>query len=185
MCQVARYSLVLIVLLCCALVVGCAGGQSAQAPTASGSATTSSAADAGSEPAAAETPDGPAKVGEEQKSGPWSFTVTEVYTKEEAPGQVPAADGQGAHVRRCQHLQLRDDDSRGQARGLLDEGLMGQPSRPSREAGVQRSRHEPARAQLQHDDRFIYAVDPGSTGYVFTFAPQVDGTATPMEVAVR
>ena len=32
---------------------------------------------------------------------------------------------------------------------------------------------------------FIYAVDPGSTGFVFTFSPQVDGQKTPLEVSAR
>jgi len=32
---------------------------------------------------------------------------------------------------------------------------------------------------------FICAVDPGSTGFVFTFTPEVDGQKTPLEVSVR
>ena len=32
---------------------------------------------------------------------------------------------------------------------------------------------------------FIYAVDPGSTGFVFTFSPEVDGQKTPLEVSAR
>jgi hypothetical protein len=32
---------------------------------------------------------------------------------------------------------------------------------------------------------FICAVDPGSTGFVFTFAPEVDGQKTPLEVSVN
>jgi hypothetical protein len=32
---------------------------------------------------------------------------------------------------------------------------------------------------------FIFAVDPGSTGFVFTFTPEVDGQKTPLEVSVR
>jgi len=32
---------------------------------------------------------------------------------------------------------------------------------------------------------FICAVDPGSTGFVFTFTHEVDGQKTPFEVSVR
>jgi len=32
---------------------------------------------------------------------------------------------------------------------------------------------------------FIYAVNPGSTGFVFTFAPEVDGQTASLEVSVR
>ena len=32
---------------------------------------------------------------------------------------------------------------------------------------------------------FIYAVDPGSTGYTLTFSPEVDGQKTPLVVTVR
>ena len=182
----ARYSLLSILLLCCALVVGCAGGQSAQAPTASGSAATSSAADAGSEPEAAETPDGPAKVGEEQKSGPWSFTVTEVYTKEEAPGQIPPPTGKelmfvdvSIYNSGTSTLEIKPEDF------SMKDGSGATVETFAKRQAYNALDMSPLEPNYSTMTAFIYAVDPGSTGYVFAFAPEVDGTATPMEVAVR
>jgi len=183
--QVTRFVLVVIALLCCVLAVGCAAGQAAK-PAVGGTTETSSATDAGSEPVAAETPEGPANVGDEQKSGPWTFSVTEVYTKDEAPGQVPPPAGKefmyvdvSIYNSGTTTLEVRPEDfSMKDASGATIEPF------GERQAynAVDMSPLEPNYSTLT---AFIYAVDPGSTGYVFAFAPEVDGTKTPMEVAVR
>ena len=176
--------MLLIVLLCCVLVVGCSAGQPAQPPATSGSAETPTAAE--SEPAPTETQSGPAKVGDEQKSGPWTFSVTDVYTEDEAPGQVPAPAGKelmyvevSIYNSGTTTLEVKPEDF-----SMKDESGAAVETFGKRQAynALDMSPLEPNYSTMT---AFIYAVDPGSTGYVFTFAPEVDGSTTPMDVAVR
>ena len=176
--------MLLIVLLCCALVAGCAGGQSAQPPATSGAAETPTAAE--SEPAPVEEQSGPAKVGDEQKSGPWTFTVTDIYTENVAPGQIPAPAGKellfvnvGLYNSGTTTLEIKPEDF------SMKDGSGATVETFAKRQAYNALDMSPLEPDYSTTTAFIYAVDPGSTGFVLTFAPEVEGTATPMEVAVR
>ena len=183
----ARYIVFAAALLCCAvLLAGCSGGQSAQPPATGGSLETSPAGGTSAEPAPAETPSGPAKVGDEQKSGPWTFSVTDIYTKNVAPGQIPAPAGKellfvdvSIYNSGTSTLQIKPEDF------SMKDGSGATVETFAKRQAYNALDMSPLEPNYSTMTAFIYAVDPGSTGYIFSFAPEVDGTKTPMEVAVR
>jgi len=171
---------------CCAtLLLGCGGGDSS-APAATGQAATPAPAQTIQPSASAQAPSGPAAVGEQQTAGPRGFTVREVTVEPEAPGQVPPPSGKelmfvqvdpsnlGTETLQITPAQVSLKDAAGATVKTFDK----------RQAynALDMSPLEP---DYGTSTAFIYAVDPGSTGFVLTFAPGVDGQRTPLEVSVR
>ena len=166
-------------------VLSACGTSSTDAPAATTAA--SAAASAASVPAsAAASPSGPAAVGDQLTAGPWQFTVRDVSVQPEAPGQVPPPAGKelmfvavdlantGTETLQITPQQFALTDSSGATVKTFGK----------RQAynALQMSPLEP---KYGTNTTFIYAVDPGSTGYTLTFSPEVDGQEVPLEVTVR
>lgn len=164
----------------------CRGAGAPSTPAPTGEATPA-VSDQASEPAASvETPLRRVKAGEQLTAGPWGFTVREVTVEKEAPGQIPPPSGKelmfvqvelfnsGTETLEIKPGQFSMKDSSGaevktfgkrQAYNALDMS--------------------PLEPNCGTTTAFICAVDPGSTGFVFTFTHEVDGQKTPLEVSVR
>jgi len=182
----SRFWMYVVCIACCTIILaGCGAGQAATT-TNQEAAVPPSSAPVGNEPAPADQSSGPAGVGDEMTSGPWTFMVSEVYTEDEAPGQVPAPSGQelmyvavSLYNSGTTELEIKPEDF-----SMKDESGAVLETFGKRQA-YNALDMTPLQPEYSTTTAFIYAVDPGSTGYVFAFAPEVDGVRTPMEVKVR
>jgi hypothetical protein len=171
-------------LLACALSACGSGSTDTTAAATPPSAPASAAASAPATSGA--SPSGPAAVGDQLAAGPWTFSVTDVSVEPEAPGQVPPPAGKelmfvnvalantGTETLQITPKQFALTDSSGAVVKTFGK----------RQAynALQMSPLEP---KYGTSTAFIYAVDPGSTGYTLTFSPEVDGQEVPLAVAVR
>lgn len=174
-------NLVAVVLVgCCALLVaGCA-----TAPTEPKAAVPPADIETPSAPAEAPVT-GPAKVGDSLTSGPWGFSISETYVKNEAPGQVPAPEG-----KELLYVQVQLSNN-GQTTLEIDPAdfSMKDASGATLETFGKRQAYNaldmtPLEPGYGTSTAFIYAVDPGATGFTFAFAPKGQGAGEPMEVQV-
>jgi len=94
--------------------------------------------------------------------------VREVTVEKEAPGQIPPPSGKELRFVQVERFNSGAEVktfAKHQAYNALDMS--------------------PLEPNYGTTTAFIFAVDPGSTGFVFTFTPEVDGQKTPLEVSVR
>ena len=146
------------------------------APSAPASATAATAA----------SPAGPAAIGEQPTAGPWTFSVSDVSVQPEAPGQIPPPAGKellfvstslantGTETLLITPQQFELTDSSGATVKTF-----------GKRQAYNAWKMSPLEPQYGTSTTFIYAVDPGSTGYTLTFSPEVDGQKTPLAVGVR
>ena len=178
-------------LLCVAVLAGvsvlggCGSSASEPAVDADGASPAPSATAV--EPAAsAASPSGPAQVGDQLSAGPWSFSVSDVYVEPEAPGQIPPPAGKELMFVAVDLANTGDDTLQIEPKQfeLTDAGGATVKTFARRQAynALDMSPLEP---DYGTTTAFIYAVDPGSTGYTLTFSPEVDGQAVPLAVTVR
>jgi hypothetical protein len=168
------------------LVLSACGTTPAPTPQSSGStnSVTSPAASPPSSSSAAK-PSGPAKVGTDLKAGPWTFTVSEIRHDQTAPGMVKPAAGKefmyvdvGLGNTGTTTLAIKPEDC-----SMKDSS--GAVVKPFGQRQAYNAFHmSPLEPKYGTSTSFIYEVTPGTTGYVFTFAPEVDGTPVPLEVSV-
>jgi hypothetical protein len=171
-------------LLACALSACGSGSSDGSAATSAASALPSVPASAAVTPTAA--PTGPAAIGDQLTAGPWTFSVTDVSVQPEAPGQVPPPAGKelmfvnvslantGTETLQITPKQFALTDSSGATVKTFGK-------RQAYNAYMM----SPLEPKYGTTTAFIYAVDPGSTGYTLTFSPEVDGQAVPLPVTVR
>jgi hypothetical protein len=173
------------VVCCAALLVGC-GSDDQASPAATGPASSPAASQTFQPAATTPAPAGPAAVGEQQTAGPWGFTVSAVTVEPEAPGQIPPPNGKelmfvevdlfnsGTGTLQIKPAQFSLTDSAGATVKTF-----------ARRQAYNALDMSPLPPNYGTSTAFIYAVDPGSTGFVFTFAPEVDGQTASLKVSIR
>lgn len=185
----SRRAILVTAVLCVFLLLG--GCRQAQAPTqtpigATGSSETPSPAAEPSTSAAAQVPTSPAKLGDELTAGPWGFSVSEVYSKQEAPGMVKPAKG-----KEFMYVQvwLSNNGTATLKVKPADFSMKDSSGATVKPFGKRQAYNAYAMTPLEPkygtNTAFIYEVTPDSTGYTFTFAPEVDGEKVPVSVTVR
>jgi hypothetical protein len=128
---------------------------------------------------------GPAKVGDQLTAGPWGVSVSEVYSKGEAPGMVkPAAGKEFMYVQ----VSLSNNGSSVLVVKPEDFSMTDSSGAPVKPFGKRQAYNavdmSPLEPKYGTSTAFIFEVAPGSTGYTFTFAPEVDGARIPRSVTV-
>ena len=185
-CRPPAASLVcLAALLLAGLLTAC--GSSSSGTSSDAGAASAPATAAASVPATtAASPPGPAAVGDQLTAGPWLVSVTQVSVQPEAPGQVPPPAGKelmyvdvslsntGAETLEITPKQFALTDSSGAIVKTF-----------GKRQAYNAWQMSPLEPKYGTSTAFIYAVDPGSTGYTLTFSPEVDGQEVPLAVTVR
>jgi hypothetical protein len=169
-------------LLCCvALLGGCASSKPATGGTTPGSQPGAAAP--------AEKPNEPGKVGDRMTAGPYQFWVDSVSVKPVAPGragdiqppagkeflwaQVNVYNGGQTPLTVTPEMFSLKDASGAEIKTTGDQGA------------YNANDMQPLPPKYSTNTALVYAVDPGSKGYVLTFTPQVSGTKTPVSVTLR
>jgi hypothetical protein len=162
------------------------GSSSSGTSSSAGAASTPTAAAPSAPASTAASPTGPAAVGDQLTAGPWQVAVTRVYVQPEAPGQVPPPQGKelmyvdfslsntGTETLEITPRQFALTDSSGATVKTFGK-------RQAYNAWMM----TPLEPSYGTSTAFIYAVDPGSTGYTLTFSPEVDGQTVPLAWTVR
>jgi hypothetical protein len=185
-CRPHAATLLCLAALLLAGVLSACGSSSPETSAATTPASAPASAEASTPATTAAPPSGPAAVGDQLAAGPWTFSVTDVSVQPEAPGQVPPPAGKelmfvnvnlantGTETLQITPKQFALTDSSGAVVKTFGK----------RQAynALQMSPLEP---KYGTSTTFIYAVDPGSTGYTLTFSPEVDGEEVPLAVTVR
>jgi hypothetical protein len=181
-----RLGVLALVAVCVLAAVGCAPKKAAAPASSTGQAPSVQATGAvPAENTASGQASGPAKVGDELRAGPWVFSVTGVNSKQEAPGQVkPAAGKEFMYVEVSVYndgtatLPIKPEDfSMKDSSGTLLKPF-------GKRQAYNAVDMTPLKPKYSTMTAFIYEVPPGSTGYTFTFAPEVDGKKVPLQVSV-
>jgi hypothetical protein len=172
-------------LLLAGLLTAC--GSSSSATSSDAGAASAPVAAAASAPATtASSPAGPAAVGDQLTAGPWQVSATRVSVEPEAPGQIPPPAGKelmyvefslsntGTETLEITPQQFELTDSSGATVKTFGK-------RQAYNAWMM----SPLEPKYGTNTSFIYAVDPGSTGYTLTFSPEVDGQTVPLSWTVR
>jgi hypothetical protein len=177
--------LCLAVLILASVLAAC-GSSSGGASSSAGAASTPTVAASSPSATTAASPGGPAAVGDQLTAGPWQVSVSDVHVESEAPGQVPAPSGKelmyvevslantGSDTLQITPKQFELTDASGAAVKTFGK-------RQAYNAWMM----SPLEPKYGTNTAFIYAVDPGSTGYTLTFSPEVDGQAMPLAWTVR
>ena len=174
--RLALAALVLCVVIPLLAQAGCTSAQSAAPEGGTGSSSVASPATEPAESTAEEEPGGPAKVGEELSAGPWLVKVDSVSSEQQAPGQVsPAAGKEFMFV----EVQLSNTGS-GTLQIVPEDFTMTDSSGAAMVPFGKRQAYNavamsPLDPKYGTNTTFIYEVTPGSTGYTFTFSPEIDG----------
>ena len=112
--------------------------------------------------------------------------MTNVYVEPKAPGQVPPPAGKELMYVDFSLSNTGTETLEDHAAAVRVDRLLRSRRQDVRQAaGLQRLDDEPAGARYGTSTAFIYAVDPGSTGYTLTFSPEVDGQPAPLSWTVR
>jgi hypothetical protein len=185
----SRYRPLAAALLCVAilpggLALGACGSSSSGASDGESSASPSAPAATPTTPEA--SPSGPAKVGDRQTAGPWTFTVRSVEVQPEAPGQVPPPAGKELMYVSVELSNTGTETLEIEPRQFTLTDASGATVKTfGKRQAYNAWQMSPLEPDYGTSTAFIYAVDPGSTGYTLTFSPEVAGQETPLAVTVR
>lgn len=178
-----RFMAVLVLLFGCgAFVFGCTAPESS-GPAGEPPAATSTA----QEPEVQDSESaGPPALGEDITIGPWGMKVGEPSVEDEAPGRVPAPAGKELMFVPVSLWNTGDATLTIESKAfeLKDSAGVAVATFGTRQ-GYNALDMSPLGPGYGTTTTFIYAVDPGSTGYTFSFAPGTGGQAAPVELKVR